>query len=1017
MAEKKHFNRREFLKIVGAGSGLAAAGCSRDLPEKLIPYVVQPDEVVPGVAQWYAGTCMECGSGCGTLARVREGRVVKLEGNPLHPVNQGGLCAVGQSALQTVYDPDRIREPLARDAGGPFAPVAWKAALEQLATAVSDASKNNQEIILLTKTTGASEEALIREAATRIPGLRHLTYDLLGTDAEDIATEAVFGAGARMSHDFAAADVIVSFGADYHETYRSPMKAARGWAKNRKPNESGQISKVYHFEPRLSLTAANADRWIMNAPGSEERVLRALLKIVQNKGSGSTLSAGARSRVGGVLGTSTVDSLLVGTNVAKDQLERIADELIRAGKKSLVIAGGTSVSGPGAVQCAIIAHLVNAIVGSIGTTVLLHRVEGAPPARDRYQELVGLLAEIADKKRKVPVFISVNVNLIHLFPAAARAREALSQVGLVGSFATNLDETASFSNVVFPLSTAVETWLDSEPEPGVFALNQPAMQPLYQTQSFGDTLIALLAHPKINKPLDKITSFHDFIRSAWRARTGDAGFEDRWLGYVETGGDFANPTPPLTGFQVDATRLADKPVTKPLIPGSGDVLPLLTFATVNSFDGSVANRAWLQELPNPITTTVWGIWLEMHPETALRLKIKAEDVVRVVAENGSFEAPVYITPYIHPSVVAAPLGQGHVSMGRYANGVGANTRALLPVDVAGGLTPFSAAAVHVQRATSHDYLVKLQFSDTQLNRGIARNVKLSRLANAADGHAHGGAGDHHGNGHVASHEGGAAHGGGHGGGHHDPLALGPRPEPPQMYRQMEHPLYRWGMTIDLASCTGCSACVVACYAENNVPVVGKTICNEGREMSWLRIERYLDGPPTQPVVAFVPMLCQHCNNAPCEPVCPVYATYHTDDGLNAMVYNRCVGTRYCLNNCSYKVRRFNWHKYAFPEPLTWQLNPDVTVREVGVMEKCTFCIQRIREAQFNAKDQGRPVRDGEIDPACASSCPTRAITFGDLKDQTSRVAKEMRDGRVYKVLDAELNTQPAVGYLARVIQG
>jgi Fe-S-cluster-containing dehydrogenase component len=249
---------------------------------------------------------------------------------------------------------------------------------------------------------------------------------------------------------------------------------------------------------------------------------------------------------------------------------------------------------------------------------------------------------------------------------------------------------------------------------------------------------------------------------------------------------------------------------------------------------------------------------------------------------------------------------------------------------------------------------------------------------------------------------------------HDPLKLGPREEPGQMYKQMEHPLYTWGMNIDLSSCTGCSACVAACYAENNVPVVGKQLCEQGREMSWIRIARYFDGPEEHPVTGFGPMMCQHCNNAPCEPVCPVYATYHSEDGLNTMVYNRCVGTRYCSNNCSYKVRRFNWFNYEWPEPLNWQLNPDVTVRSVGVMEKCSFCIQRIREGQNAAKDEGREIMDGEVVPACASSCPTNAITFGNLRDEKSAVAKGAKSTRGYKVLDFELNTQPAVTYLAKV---
>jgi molybdopterin-containing oxidoreductase family iron-sulfur binding subunit len=313
---------------------------------------------------------------------------------------------------------------------------------------------------------------------------------------------------------------------------------------------------------------------------------------------------------------------------------------------------------------------------------------------------------------------------------------------------------------------------------------------------------------------------------------------------------------------------------------------------------------------------------------------------------------------------------------------------------------------------SREELVVSQGSDTELNRGFVRRISTGDLEKAEH------AASHASHGHEGGENGHGGHGGGHGEGHHsDRTSVGPRPEPLQMYKQMEHVLYRWGMTVDVSSCTGCSACVAACYAENNVSVVGKELFAQGREMSWIRIERYFDGPENEPVTGFLPMMCQHCGNAPCEPVCPVYATYHSDEGLNTMVYNRCVGTRYCSNNCSYKVRRFNWFEYTAPEPLNWQLNPDITVRGVGVMEKCTFCIQRIREAQNVAKNEGRVVKDGEILPACASSCPADCIRFGNLHDSESQVAKDTHSQRSYKILDSDLNTQPAITYLAKVTPG
>jgi molybdopterin-containing oxidoreductase family iron-sulfur binding subunit len=423
---------------------------------------------------------------------------------------------------------------------------------------------------------------------------------------------------------------------------------------------------------------------------------------------------------------------------------------------------------------------------------------------------------------------------------------------------------------------------------------------------------------------------------------------------------------------------------------------MLAFVTANAGDGSGANRAWLQEIPNTLTTAVWGSWVEVNPKLADKLSLKQGEVVQLITPNGSINAPVFVSKYVHPDVVAVPVGQGHSSIGRFGDGVGANPLSILSASKE--LPEFVINNVLIRKDLSRNELVITQMQNSELKRGIVRSVSLTKLTKKNDSH------------HKASHD----EGSGHGGGHHDPYALGPQEAPKQMYKQMDPPLYRWGMSIDLSKCTGCSACVVACYAENNVPVVGKELCAEGREMSWLKIDRYFDGPDDRPVTGFMPMLCQHCGNAPCEPVCPVYATYHNEEGLNAMLYNRCVGTRYCGNNCSYKVRRFNWFKYDWQEPLNMQLNPDVTVREVGIMEKCSFCVQRIREAQGVAKDHGRPVRDGEVQPACSQSCPTQAIKFGNLLDKESAVFADSQNARAYKVLDSQINTQPAISYLAKI---
>ena len=1014
MASKNGFNRRDFLKVLGAGAGLAAGGCARELPEKMIPYVIQPDEVVPGVATWYAGSCNECSAGCGVLVRTREGRVVKVEGLAEHPVNGGGLCAHGQSSLQALYDPDRIREPLKRDVSGSFSPVSWKDAMEALAQAMGDAASGGADTILLTRPVSGSEKQLIADFAGKVKGFQHYEFELSGADAVDAAAAQVFGPGVTLDFDFEKADVIVSFGADFLETWLSPVRFSRGWAAGRKRTP---VSRVVHFEPRLSLTAGNADQWVRNNPGSETRLLLALLKLVVDRG--GKLSGNAEKLFTTALAGQQVSKLIAQTGVSEALLGALAEEIMH--RPSLVVAGGATVTGEQAVPAALLANLINVATGNVGAGKA-SRLFAVPSGSNgsSYTNLLKLIADVADKKRKVGVLVVAGVNPAYLLPRSARLGEALRNIGTMVSLSTELNETADLSTLVLPKSTSFETWGDSEPLPGVYNLNQPAMQPLYKSQSLGDTLIGLAAMKQIGKPFEGMASFADYIKAKWKARYGESGFETAWLKFVEHGGDFSRALAPLPGastfaepsgtFAASMQAALNNPLLAATLKSGLEVksdkdLQLVVYPSVNSFDGSSANRPWMQELPNPMTTAVWGSWVEVHPDTASQLKLTKGQVVQVIAGEGSIEAPVYINKHIAPSLIAIPLGQGHESFGRFAAGVGANPLRLLSAGLAaaGAIVgmPLVATGLTLRKAVSKDTLVTLSGSDSQEGRGVIRTISAAKVAAASKHGAH-----------ESSHHEEASEG--HHGEEENPLALGPRHEPKQMYKQMEHPLYRWGMTIDLASCTGCSACVVACYAENNISVVGKTICNEGREMSWIQIQRYFDGPDEQPVDGFMPMMCQHCGNAPCEPVCPVYGTYHTDDGLNSMVYNRCVGTRYCSNNCSYKVRRFNWYKYTFAEPLTWQLNPDVSVREVGVMEKCSYCIQRIREVQSNAKDEGRMVRDGEIQTACSQSCPTSAISFGNLLDENSQVAKDRLSPRSYRVLDAELNTQPGTTYLARI---
>lgn len=981
---KSGYSRRDFLKVLGATGGLAASGCAPEIPEKIIPYVVQPEEIVPGVASWYSASCSECSAGCGTVVRVREGRAVKLEGNKNHPINKGGLCAIGQSSLQAHYDPDRVREPLFREIKTPFKPLSWEEAVKKLASA----TKESGNTYLVTKPLSGSVARLVRELVEAKSNIKHIEFDSSLDVDQDLAAESIFGSGSRVSYDFSKADVVASFGADYLETWVSPVEFSKAWSQRRKPSKLGDVNYTVSIQPRLSLTAVNANKWIKNKPGSELKLLLALLKtILSHKGKADN----AQSQE--LVSSLSVDELLNGSGVSKSELDSLAKTLTSA-KNSLVISGGSSSSFAGGKECAELSLLINQELGNISKTVFVFKTLNS--SKESNKSFYKLLEALDAGKETPAAVIFADVNPVFVVPGAYNLEKSLARVPFMASISLSMDETAKYANLVLPMSSSLESWGDSEPRPGIYNLSQPAMQPLYKTQSLGDILIALgsrLGVEAISSP-----SFYEYIRSQWKSRTGESGFERRWIKFVEQGGDWssygvknleAQSKKSLAGIKKVKTEgikeRAKSSVTKDLV--------FLSYATIKSANGNTANRPWMQELPDPLTTAVWGSWIDIHPETASANSLSQGNVVRVRTESGVLHAPINITSNVAENVVAMPIGQGHEAFGRYASGIGANAFEVLPVSKDSQV--FASIVKKIERAVGKDELVTTQQFFEQFDRGILRTVAASKLAKEKHGHAK----------HKKHKE----------GEHHDPLALGPQDEPKQMYKQMTHPLYRWAMSIDLASCTGCSACVVACYAENNIPVVGKELVAQGREMSWIRIQHFNSQQGKEsPIEGFMPMLCQHCNNAPCEPVCPVYATYHNEEGINHMVYNRCVGTRYCGNNCSYKVRRFNWFQYKLPEPLTWQLNPDVTVRALGVMEKCTFCVQRIRESQHIAKDEGRVVKDGEVQPACASTCPTDAITFGNILDKKSAVYKNSQSERGYKVLDAHINTQPAITYLAKI---
>ncbi|MBK6488533.1 MAG: 4Fe-4S dicluster domain-containing protein [Gemmatimonadetes bacterium] len=1000
--------RREFLKVLGAaGAATTTIGCSQEKVEKLIPYLVSPDQTVPGVSTHYSTTCRECATACGVVAEVRDGRAVKLEGNPDHPVNRGALCARGQASLQGLYNPDRYRQPMVRE-GGKLVPTTWDKAIPLLVQKVGEVRAQG----------GAGKVAFVDQHGSGTFGVfldqwlgafgfpAHLQYDSAADLAVRTANVAAYGVP-MPGIDMAAATLVISLGADFLDGRDAgvPMQLAFADARAKLQN----APRFIYIGPRRSLTGLNADEWIACTPGSEEVIARALLAAVGGTGGATVAEAAAAS------------------GVTEATLQRLADELTAA-RPSLVLSG---VSTPNAGVVATLAASINSAAGNVGTTIKPAEPMGG------YHGAVGAehMAAIATAAEagNVSLLFVRGANPAYDTPKSVKFAEAMGKVAYKVSFSCYPDETTALCDLVLPSDHFLESWGDAEAKPGVISLQQPVMDRIFDTRATADVLLQVAQADPATAGQFPWKTYRDYLIS--RFPGGASAFSQALVSGMVSGSIAARAAAPAT-----STPSAVPPAA---IAGDGEYF-LLVYPHAVLSTGAGANKPWLQELPDPVSKVLWQSWVEVHPATAKKLGVVAGDHLTVQTAAGSITAPAFVYLGIRQDTVAVALGQGHSAYGRYAQNIGVNALDALGATWNGaGALALTQTRAKVSRSGERSDLVTTEGSARQHGRGIAQAMTVADLVAGRFGeehHAFPGDADHSflpglRSPVAADAQGDLA----------DPTAKDQGMYDPKHWSGMAK--RRWAMTIDLARCTGCSACVTACYSENNIPTVGArwqgrslrpgSATDEGawdtrpganilkgREMSWLRIERYFEGGEdgsTDFEARFVPMMCQHCGNAPCEPVCPVYATYHSPDGLNVQVYNRCVGTRYCSNGCPYKVRYYNWHgfgepdrrQYAFPEPLHLQLNPDVTVRGKGVMEKCTFCVQRIRDAENLAKLQNRELQPDEFTTACAQACPSKAIVFGDAADENWSVAKLAQDARAYHVFE-ELSTYTAVVYLKRV---
>lgn len=956
-------HRRDFLKMLGFGvAAVSLAACEAPV-KNTIPYLNKPEDVEPTIANWYASTFTDGGEYASILVKTREGRPIKIEGNKLSPVSKGALSARAHASVLSLYDNEKLKGPQADGKASDWASID-KAITGQL-NAI--AAQGGQIRIVSNTILSPSTLKVIGDFKAKYPNTQHVVYD----------ANPAFGlsqahGGSIPDFQFNKAKTIVSIGADFLGTWIAPTEYANQWAETRRvSSEKGgkkDMSRHYQFETILSNTGANADYRATYKPSQEGLVVLALYN--------------ALAKLSGV-------ATLAGKGVAPAHLDQAAKELLANKGAGLVVCG----SNDPAVQQLVVG--INAMIGAYGSTIntgiAVHYRQGNDMA------MANFVNELAAGALSAVIFY--NANPVYNHPMGAKIAAALPKVGL--SIATNerADETASLCKFIAPDAHFLESWNDAEPKSGFYSLTQPTISNIFKTRQAQSSFLTWAG---LN------ADYASYLERNWEQNILKSGAV-AWKKALHDGVFGGNTTVSASIPSFNAAEAAAKVSAAYKADASG--LEIAVYEKVGLGTGSQANNPWLQEFPEPVSKACWDNYASISQPTAQQLNIKQGDVVTLSGNGYQVDLPVLVQPGQANDTIAVAIGYGRTKAGKSADGVGVNAYPFISA-INGACVGICTQSVSVKATGAERSIAQTQTHQTVMGRhAVVQETVLA--AYAKDPMA----------------------------GRFSPevsTAEGKKPATDiSLWNGHDYNNHAWGMVIDLNTCTGCSACVVSCSAENNVPVVGRQEVINRREMHWMRIDRYyssdaevedlkgLEIASDNPEVVFQPMLCQHCNNAPCETVCPVLATTHSSEGLNQMTYNRCIGTRYCANNCPYKVRRFNWFRYFQTDDFDFHfnndlgrmvINPDVTVRSRGVMEKCSMCVQRIQEGKLAAKKEKRRPVDGEIEVACAQSCPTNAITFGDMNDPSSAISKLLeteREGRAYHVLE-EINVKPNVSYLMKV---
>ena len=1010
-------SRRDFLKYLGFSTAAAVAAASCETPiRKAIPYLNKPQDITPGVADYYASTYVNGGEAVPIVVKVRDGRPIKIEGNTLSGFTKGATNSRVQASVLDLYDTSRIRYPIANGNASSY---------ENIDRAIMQSLAGGPVVLLTSTVTSPTTKQIIQEFLAKYPGSRHVQFDAVSYSGLLLANEATYGRRAIPSYQFDAARTIVSIGADFLGTWLSPIEYAKQYAAGRRFSDANQtLSKHYQFESMLSMTGANADERYTHRPSETGIVAAALLSAINGQGA---------TGVSGKL---------------KTGIEKAAKDLVANRGKGLVVCGSNNV------QVQTIVNAINEAIGANGGTINWGAVLQTHQGLD--SDMATLLTDI--EARRVGALLVYDVNPAYEYFDGERFKTALKGMRVSVSFNGRMDETTELCKYVVPSAHFLESWGDAEPKPGHISMMQPCIAPLFKTRQFEDSLLKWTGNPN---------TYNAYFKNFWMTRLGSLDNYNKALqdGVVEP----ANRSGATAGgvTQGQAGGVTDT-VTRAVTYSGGGVFnssgvsaattavnamkknseaELVVYQKVSMGTGRQGNNPWLLELPDPITRAAWDNYAMISVPIAKKLGMELDDnyevhpekpVISFKAGNKTIELPVLVVPGMNANTVAIAVGYGRNSsdgnkskdyLGRAIAGVGKNAYPLLSYngstiewtlgDVSYSKTGRDYKIARVQTHSSyegrHEAVKEIIIGDFVKNPQMIREERNVELQN-------------------------------YGG-------LEKFEKDATLYPYYEKPGIKWGMSIDLNTCIGCHACVAACHIENNVPIVGKKEVLRFHDMHWLRIDRYFTGNYNDPEsiqTVFQPMLCQHCDNAPCENVCPVAATPHSSEGLNMMTYNRCIGTRYCANNCPYKVRRFNWLDYTgsdsfkndqatmvaegtmddavlmMNDDLTRMvLNPDVTVRSRGVMEKCTFCVQRLQDAKLKAKKENRTLVTGSADEqgrvhydvqtACQQACPTDAIVFGNQNDQKSAVSVNRHDNalRLFYSLE-QIHTLPNVSYLTKV---